>query len=111
MEKYSNYILRFGLGFVFVWFGYSALMNNDMWIRLVPEWTSFLGQAKTLVTVHGVFELMLGLLLFLGLWTRVVAILLGLSLLHTLFLVSGPTFIRDIGLLAALISLVLNPRR
>jgi uncharacterized membrane protein YphA (DoxX/SURF4 family) len=111
MEKYSHHVLRIGIGFVFLWFGYSALTNSDMWIRLVPAWTGFLGEAKTLVTFHGIFELIFGLLLMAGIRTRIVATLLGLSLLHTLFLVSGPTLIRDIGLLAALASLALNPHQ
>ncbi len=110
-ERYSflsTYILRIGIGFVFIWFGYSGVTNTDMWIRLVPAWTGFLGSAKTLVIMHGIVELVFGLLVLVGIWTRTSAAILFLSLFHTLFLVSGVTLIRDIGVAAGALALVFH---
>ncbi len=110
-STWAPVILRIGLGAVFLWFGWSALTSTDMWIRLVPAWVSFIGTPEALVKAHGVFEIVFGLLLILGVYGRLVAAILMFNLLHTVFLVSGPTMIRDIGLTIALLSLVFNPGR
>ncbi len=108
-EGYAPFILRLGLGFVFIWFGYSGLTNTAMWTGMVPAWTSVFGPAKTLVQIHGAVELLGGILLVLGIWIRPVAAVLLLSLLHTLTLLKfGPIMVRDIGLAAAMLSIFLS---
>lgn len=112
ITKYSSYapvVLRLGIAFVFIWFGFSGLTNTDMWIRLVPEWATSIAPAATLVKIHGLIELVFGIFLALGFYARVSALVLLLSLGHTLLLVSGAIFIRDVGLAVALVSLILQP--
>ncbi len=107
-ESYAPFVLRLGLGFVFIWFGFSGLTNPDMWTGMVPSWTSVFGSAKALVQIHGVVELIGGILLILGIWIRPVSAILFLSLLQTLTLLSfGPIMVRDIGLTVALLSVFL----
>ncbi len=107
-SPYSPLILRAGLAFVFIYFGWSGLMNTQMWVSLVPAWTGVFGSAYTLVKIHGVFELVLGLTLLFGFYTRLSAALLLLSLLQTLTILTwGPVLVRDIGLTLALLSIVL----
>ena len=108
-ERYAPVVLRIGIGFVFIWFGWSALTNTDMWTRLVPEWATSIASPVTLVKIHGLVELTFGALLIIGFWARLSATILLVSLINTLTLVSGPTLIRDFGLAIALVSLVLNP--
>jgi len=108
-ENYSSLVLRVGLGFVFIWFGFSGLTNPEMWTGLVPAWTGFIASAKTLVLIHGIVEIIGGFLLCTGFRIRLVSAILLLSLLHTLTLLSfGPVFVRDIGLAAALLAVFLK---
>lgn len=113
VEKYAPLILRIGLAFVFMWFGWSGIANTQMWVAMVPSWALVFGSAATLVKIHGAFELFFGLLLFAGILTRLSAFLLLLSLLQTLTILSwGPVMVRDIGLTLALIAIVLtNPKQ
>lgn len=113
LDKYSKFaptILRIGLGFVFAWFGYMGLSDTSAWVKLVPEWATALADAETLVKIHGAVELIFGIFLIFGVKLRLAATILFISLLHTLTLVKGGILIRDIGLAAALLALILRPR-
>lgn len=111
-SAYAPWILRIGLGFVFIWFGWSGLTNTAMWTGLVPEWLTGIAPAETLVKGHAIFELVFGLLLCAGIWTRWVAILLLLNLIHTITLLNyGPVMIRDIGLAAALLAIAVGEEK
>lgn len=107
LAPYAHLVLRCGIGFVFMWFGWSALVNTEMWIGLVPEWTAAFGSASTLVIIHGLAEIILGFILCTGYWTRTAAVLLALNLLHTTFVILpwGPVAVRDVGLSLATLSL------
>jgi uncharacterized membrane protein YphA (DoxX/SURF4 family) len=112
--RYSSYapvVLRIGIAFVFIWFGLNGLTHTDTWVRLVPEWALAIAPAATLVKIHGLVELVFGIFLAFGIYARVSATILLLSIVHTLTLISGSIFIRDAGLAIALVSLVLQPYR
>lgn len=111
LRSHSADILRVGLAFVFLWFGWSGISNTGMWVAMVPAWTGIIASAETLVLLHGIFEIVFGLLLFAGIWTGPVAFILFLNLLHTLTLLSwGPIMARDITIALALLSVALAPR-
>ena len=101
-------ILRFGLSAVFLWFGFSQLLDGINWVYLVPDWavnTLNLPPAM-LVLGNGLAEVILGTLLAMGIWTRIVALLLGLHLaLITLTLGISPTGVRDFGLVLSTFAL------
>lgn len=108
LQSLAPIVLRIGIGFVFLYFGWSGVTQPDMWAGMVPEWTNAIATPETLVRIHGVFELVGGLLLIAGLWIGIVSGLLFLNLLHTVFLLtSGPIIVRDIGILTGLLSLFL----
>ncbi len=110
MDRYASYaplILRLGLGFVFLWFGYSGMTETAMWTGLVPDWATAIAPAATLIQAHAIVEIIGGLLLIFGIQVRIVAFILLLNLIHTITLLPyGPIMVRDIGLAAALLSLV-----
>lgn len=112
LDKYTSYsslVLRLGLGFVFIWFGLSGLITPEIWVDLVPSWTSAIASAKILVLIHGAIELIGGFLLCSGIKVRWVAAILFLNLAHILILLDfGPIFIRDVGLAMALIAIWLQ---
>ncbi len=102
----SPIILRVFLGIVFIYFGWTSITTPDMWSGYVPEWTNFLAQAETLVRMHGVVEIGLGLLLVMGIQTRVVALILFFDLVHIITLLEfGSVWMRDLGLAGSLLSL------
>ncbi|MDO8482168.1 MAG: DoxX family protein [bacterium] len=93
--EYAPVVLRFGLVFLFLWFGISQIVNPDSWTSWVPEWGGSifgLGAVKV-VLINGWFETIGGTLLALGLWTRWVALLLSLHL----FFVAYEVGYNDIG--------------
>jgi len=111
LRSHSEDILRVGLAFAFLWFGWSGISNPNMWVSMVPSWTGVIATPGTLVLLHGIFEVVFGLLLFADIWTGPVAFILFLNLLHTLTLLSwGPIMVRDITIALALLSVSLTPR-
>ena len=93
--EFAPIVLRFGLVFLFLWFGLSQIINPSAWTAWVPEWTSStLGLDSTsVVLLNGVFETVGGILLAVGLWTRWVALALSLHL----FFIAYEVGYNDIG--------------
>ncbi|HQV65088.1 MAG TPA: DoxX family membrane protein [Candidatus Paceibacterota bacterium] len=99
-------ILRISLSFVFLWFGFSQMSDAAQWIGFVPDWATSIMSAGMLVYLNGIFEIIAGLMLAIGIVPRYVALLLGI---HLLIISSSLGFsavgIRDIGLALATLSL------
>jgi len=108
-EKVGLHVLRFGLAAVFLWFGFSQLMDSAAWIGWVPEWTSLFGITPNLIVlVNGTFEVIAGALLVAGFFVRPVALLLALHLvLITIEIGFNETGVRDFGLTMATFALAL----
>lgn len=103
-------VLRLGLSAVFLWFGFSQVLDGQGWIGWVPVWaTNFSGLSpEAIVFGNGLFEVVFGLLLITGFWMRYVA---GLLALHMALITLGVGFneigVRDFGLTAAVLALAL----
>jgi len=82
-EPYAPVILRIGLAFLFLWFGFSQLLNTASWISWVPAWAPALSHlgVDDIVMLNGSFEIIAGAFLAIGIWVRWAALLLGLHLL------------------------------
>ena len=107
--KYAPFMVRLGLGGVLIWFGVDALLNPGVWSALVPKWILSISHlsADTFMYLNGLIEIILGLLLLIGLWTRLIASLTALLLLGIIFnLGYGDLAVRDVGLLLGAISLI-----
>lgn len=106
MEKFSPIVLRIGLGLVMLWFGSQQIINPASWVGYLPEWIDKLPISPTsFVYMNGWFEVILGILLIKGFYTRIVAGLLSLHLLSiTLTVGYNEIGVRDFGLSMALIS-------
>ena len=103
-------VVRIALSLVFLWFGSQQLMNTPMWLSFVPDAaTSISGlSATTLVHFNGAFEIVFGLCLLAGFFTRTSGLLLGLHLLGiSLNLGFSAIGVRDLGLALATISIFL----
>lgn len=108
MKKFnSNILLRFGLGFVFLYAGIAAFVQPEMWIGFVPSFIENIGISRELALYgHALGDITLGVLFLAGIWKKLVG-LSAFALLLVITLINGPelfivTF-RDVGLaLAAL---------
>ncbi len=107
MEKYSSIVLRVGIGAVMIWFGSQQLLHPAMWTGFLPEFTKSLSISQiTFIYLNGWFEIVAGILLVIGFYTRIVAFFLSLHMLGIVLSVGyGATGVRDFGLAIALISL------
>lgn len=107
----SSVVLRLAMAGVVMWFGVSQLSNQNLWVGFIPDWAVSLSHlsAVTLVRLNGVFEVVTGLLLAVGLWVRLVAAFLFGHLLSIVFDVGLNSLgVRDAGLSFALLAVALN---
>ena len=107
-KKVAPAILRYGLGIVYLWFGINQLINPGNFTGYLPTFIFSSGYATTFVLINGVFEIIAGTLLILGIFTRIVSALLALHLLAIMFdLGYGDVAVRDFGLVISTIAITL----
>ncbi len=112
-KEYAPIVVRLGVSAVFLWFGVMQLLKPDNFTRYLPEFLYGQPYSQTLVLLNGGFEIVFGLLLLAGLFTRLAAFLLGFHLLTlTLeFMISfgftNEVFARDFGLTLATFAVML----
>jgi uncharacterized membrane protein YphA (DoxX/SURF4 family) len=108
-EAFALPLLRAGIVVLFLWFGFSQITDPGGWVSWVPPWTEALGLgAETIVFLNGVFEVLFGLMLAAGFYTRLSALLLSLHLLFIAVEIGyNDIGIRDFALAIATSSLVL----
>lgn len=109
---FPSFILRIGLGIVFLIFGIGKF-TGDIWaetIKAMPIFNSIPININTIVIIIGIMEVLTGLCLILGLFTRFFASLASLQLIMILILLKFGE-VRDIGLLAAALSLAISGSR
>ena len=89
MRSYAPVAVRLAVAFVLLWFGSQQVMHTSAWVGIMPEWVVSLSgmSAATLVLLNGSFEIIAGLVLASGLFTRWVALLVALHLFHIMFTV------------------------
>ncbi len=107
MREVSGVVLRVGIALVVMWFGYQQFTHPEMWTRMLPDWTkSFPLTPVNFIYINAWFEMIFGALLFLGFYTRFVACLIALHLLHIMFTVGyGAIGVRDFGLALGAVSI------
>jgi len=125
-KDYSIVILRIGLALVLLWFGINQVFYPDNFLGYLPPWamphpinmihfppihmmhdTSI--QTTALIVSNGFYEIILGLVLLVGFYTRITAFIAGLHLLLiALSLGYNDIAIRDFGLSIMAFSLVFS---
>ena len=129
IERYKSYapaLVRIAVSLVFLWFGVNQLVNPESFLGYVPNWLyphaaemqhahplqllhNVSGLAHWLIMGNGFFEMTFGLLLLLGFFTRLSALLLSI---HLVAIAAGLGYndmaVRDLGLAAAAFSVFLN---
>lgn len=109
-QEWGVLILRYGLAILFLWFGFSQLLDGVNWVSWVPEWAVNLLHIPPamIVLLNGAFEVVAGGLLAFNILTRWVALALALHLVVLVFDI-GLTAIgmRDFAIMAATFALAL----
>ncbi len=104
-------IMRVGLSGVLIWFGAQQLLSPQDWTGYIPEEILDLSHvgAQTWVLINGSAEIALGTLLFLGVFVRVAALIMGLHLVMIAYSLGYTAVaVRDWGLAFALLGLALT---
>ncbi|HXK36239.1 MAG TPA: DoxX family protein [Candidatus Paceibacterota bacterium] len=114
----AQLVLRIGLAIVFLWFGIDKFIQPQYWLdawvpTAIQDTVGRIGvMPRDLIHLNGIFEILVGLSLATGFFLRYFAIagavfLIGVSIINGF----NEVLIRDVGLLAGLVSLVLWPER
>ncbi|MBI5397969.1 hypothetical protein HZB03_00765 [Candidatus Woesearchaeota archaeon] len=77
----SSFLLRTGLGIVFLYAAVSAFLQPESWIGFFPAWLRAIIPGETLLLLFGLYQLLLALWLFSGWRTFYAASLTSLTLL------------------------------
>ncbi len=112
MKKYAPVVVRVGIALVVLWFGVEQILHPEMWVFLLPTWTTMLGLSPTvLIYLNGAFELVVGTALIAGIATRYTALIIALHLFDIAYTVGyGDVAVRDVGLALSAVSIFLNGR-
>ena len=103
-------VLRWGLALVFFYFGFSQIVDPQAWTGFVPEFlTNIFLSANNIVMINAITEIVLGIFLAAGIYTRFSSLILSLHL----FCISAsigfnPVGVRDFGLAVATLVIFLN---
>ena len=101
-EELGLLLLRIGLGGIFTWFGIDKFFHPKFWSAYMPGWFSGLLPTDPIsfMYVMGVFEVVVGLAVLLGFFTRIAA---GISAAFLFGLIASlglnEIMIRDVGLM------------
>ena len=109
-QKIGIHVLRFGLATLFLWFGFSQLLDGVSWVAWVPMWAVNLIHLPPamIVLLNGLVEVVGGALLATGILVRPTALVLGAHLaLITFDIGLTPIGVRDFALTTATLALVL----
>lgn len=110
MMEWSPVVLRIGLALVMLWFGSQQITNPTGWVAYLPSWIHILPLTPIqFIYMNGWFEVILGFLLLIGFFTRIIALLLVLHMAGIVMTVGyNEIGIRDFGILTGLFSLFLH---
>ena len=110
-KDYSIPIIRISLALVLLWFGIDEIINPENWFGYIPSWlTSILPlDIGTFIIMNGIFEIIVGFLLLIGLHTRIIAFIAALHLLSITIAVGyNDIAVRDFGLTLMAVSLIFS---
>ncbi len=97
--QYAPLLMRLTLSFVFLWFGINQLVQPDYFMGYLPDFIT-LSNPTFFIMLNGIAETVLGTLLLIGLFTRIVALLLALHLIGIIISLGyNDIAIRDAGLM------------
>ena len=107
--EYSRIFTRIAISLVFIWFGINQIISPNNFMEYLPSFILLSTYAKTFIYLNGIFELILGAFLILGLFTRITALILGINLIGIIFgLGYNDVAVRDFGLMLVTLAIFLG---
>ncbi len=113
-QELAPLFLRLGVGFVFFMFGIDKFKQPEFWLEFMNKQLLFYlpMSPTTFIYLLGGLETIVGFLLIIGLYTRIAAAIAALNLIGIIVQLGiNDATIRDVGLLAAALSLVVTGSR
>ena len=109
LSEREDLLLRLAVAFPMIWAGVSQLMNPLDWVGFVPPWLGVIIAPEAFLTIHSIFNLIIGVGLLVGFWrilfsAAAVASLAGIVVFYG---VDDVTF-RDVGLAIVAFALLLR---
>ncbi|OGI91234.1 hypothetical protein A3A09_00285 [Candidatus Nomurabacteria bacterium RIFCSPLOWO2_01_FULL_42_20] len=111
MKKTSFHILRVGLAITFLWIAVLIFKEPEAWGAMLQPWAAGLLPIpiETAMIGTAVLDLLIGFLLLLDVWVLLAAILGSIHLLIIIITVGiNPITVRDVGLLAGTLALLID---
>lgn len=105
------FIIRLGLSFVFLWFGIDKFIQPMFWASWMPKILIDAIPFSKIIFIYilGLGELILGVLLLIGLFTRLIALFVAIHLCGVIISIGfNDIAVRDFGLLLSAIALAIN---
>ena len=113
-KHWGTLFARIGIAAIFLWFGIDKFVHTANWIGWVPNWmiTLIPISIEKFMYVQGAVEILAGILLGIGYKVRLASCLAVITLLGVELAMLGTgqteTMLRDAGLLAASLSLLMT---
>ena len=101
LEFYAPFVLRVGMAMVILWFSLEQFTHNGSWVAYIPDYAVSISHlsASSLVSLNALFELIFGMMILFGFYTRLSAFLLAIHLFDIMLVVGyGEIGARDFGL-------------
>ncbi|HWC57476.1 MAG TPA: DoxX family membrane protein [Candidatus Paceibacterota bacterium] len=100
-------LLRYAMAAVILWFALQQFIMPSGWFAYIPQGIVALTgwSQRAIIFLNASFELLFGVLLLVGKYTRIVAFLLALHLLDIMWVLGyGEVAVRDFGLAMGLVT-------
>jgi len=106
LSEKENLLLRIAVAFPMVWAGVRQTMNPTDWIGFIPSWLGSFIAPEVFLTIHSVFNIVIGIGLLIGFWRILFSAAAAASLASiVIFYGIDDTTFRDVGL--AIVAFVL----
>lgn len=111
-RDYAPIAVRFGVGLVFLLLGIDQFIHTAEWTGYLPEWFINLLPAwhtpEQFMIINGILDCTIGLLILIGIYTRIVAMFAVLHLFGVIISLGyNDVAIRDIGIMFATLAIAL----
>lgn len=106
LQKITYWIGKLLIVITFLYFGIEGVIEPSTYVNYIPDWISNFINPEIVVVTHGVIETILALFILFSLGGTIPLIVLIVLFVGILFVVSGATLIRDIGILGGLFLLL-----
>lgn len=115
-SRFSYLVLRLGLAAVFLWFGIDKMFHPAYWLnawmpkQVIEILSGFNVSGIQFIYFNGIFEILVGLSLVTGVFTKFFSVLAVFFLAGVLFFVGiSEITIRDFGLIGGFLAIILWP--